>query len=139
MDPDDLVAEAWLHVARGIHSFEGDAAAFRSWVFVVGHHRLIDERRRRRRKPHDLVEQPVIERATTPEASAEDQALEVLSEEQVRAILDRLPAAQREVLLLRFIGDFTVTEIAGIIGKRPGAVQALLRRGLNRLRRMLDE
>jgi DNA-directed RNA polymerase specialized sigma24 family protein len=34
-----------LHVARGIHRFEGDHNAFRSWVFMVAHHRIIDERR----------------------------------------------------------------------------------------------
>jgi RNA polymerase sigma factor (sigma-70 family) len=51
VEPDDLLGEVWLQVARNIGTFAGDEAGFRSWVFMVAHHRLIDERRRRARRP----------------------------------------------------------------------------------------
>ena len=50
-DPDDLLGEVWLQVARNIGSFTGDEAGFRSWVFMIAHHRAIDEYRRRTRPP----------------------------------------------------------------------------------------
>ena len=50
-DPDDLLGEVWLQVARNIGSFTGDEAGFRSWVFMIAHHRAIDEYRRRTRRP----------------------------------------------------------------------------------------
>ena len=49
--------------------------------------------------------------------------------------IDELPPDQREVVLLRIIGDLTIAEIARAVGKRPGAVKALQRRGLRRLER----
>ena len=51
----------------------------------------------------------------------------------MRAAIDALAPDQRAVILLRIIGDLTIEEIARAVGKRPGAVKALQRRGLRRL------
>src|SRR5215831_18270393 len=51
LEPDDLASEAFLGVFRSIGSFAGDEAGFRSWVFVIAHRRLVDERRARSRRP----------------------------------------------------------------------------------------
>jgi RNA polymerase sigma-70 factor (ECF subfamily) len=133
-DADDLVGETWLQVARGIGSFEGSQAQFRSWVFMVAHHRIIDERRRHRRKPDEASEPERLESVAATEPSAESEAIKSLAEEEVVRVLAKLPEAQREVMLLRIVGGFGITEIAEIVGKRPGAVQALQHRAVNRLR-----
>lgn len=138
-DTDDVVSETWLHVARGIHRFDGDEGAFRSWVFMIGHHRIIDERRRKRRKPTDATEDAVLDAKAPSNRSAESEALEIIGEDDLVTVLDELPAAQREVILLRFVGGFGISEIASIIGKRPGAVQALQRRAFSRLRILLAQ
>lgn len=138
-DCDDVVSETWLHVARGIHQFDGDEGAFRSWVFMIGHHRIIDERRRMRRKPADATDDAVLDARAPSARSAESEALEIIGEDDLVSVLDELPAAQREVILLRFVGGFGIGEIASIIGKRPGAVQALQRRAFSRLRILLAQ
>jgi RNA polymerase sigma factor (sigma-70 family) len=137
-DPDAVVGDTWLNVARSIDRFEGDEAAFRSWVFSIAHHRLIDDRRRRRRKPAEPTALDRIDRASPTAPSAETEAMEHFGDAEVRRTLQQLPDAQREVMLLRFVGGFGITEIASIIGKRPGAVQALQRRALARLRKILE-
>jgi DNA-directed RNA polymerase specialized sigma24 family protein len=43
---DDLTSETFLGVVRAIPRFRGDEGQFRSWVFVIAHRRLQDERRR---------------------------------------------------------------------------------------------
>src|SRR5690349_14708946 len=48
---DDLTSEVFIGVFKGIAKFEGDESAFRSWVFVITHRRVIDQRRRRIRRP----------------------------------------------------------------------------------------
>jgi RNA polymerase sigma factor (sigma-70 family) len=50
----------------------------------------------------------------------------------------RLPAAQRAVLVLRFYEDLPETEIARLLGCRPGTVKSRLHRGLERLRKDLS-
>src|SRR6187455_3248025 len=56
VDPEDLASEVFVGVLRGIDRFEGDEAAFRSWLLVIAHRRLLDDRRRRGRKPADAVQ-----------------------------------------------------------------------------------
>ena len=46
-EPEDLVGEVFLQVARNLGTFDGDYRSFRSWVFTVAHHRVVDERRRK--------------------------------------------------------------------------------------------
>ena len=138
-DVDDIVGETWLHVARRLGSFSGDEAAFRSWVFMVAHHRIVDERRRLGRKRVEHVEDAFLDEASPRAPSAESEAVERIADEQVRQVLDRLPPDQREVVLLRFVADFGATDIARIIGKTPGAVRALQRRALKRLEKILGQ
>jgi len=56
----------------------------------------------------------------------------------VRELVGRLSSEQQDVLLLRLFGELTTPEIAVIVGKRPGAAKALLRRGLASLRKEIS-
>jgi RNA polymerase sigma-70 factor (sigma-E family) len=59
--------------------------------------------------------------------------------ELVRQALDRLPARQREVLLLRYYEDLSEAEIAARLGCAPGTVKSSAARALRALRDMLPE
>lgn len=135
-DPEDLVGEVFLHVARKIEAFDGTPAGFRSWVFTIAHHRLVDDHRARERRPVVLVDAP-IERAA-PDAPDLD-AIEHLDTEHLVALLERLTPEQRDVLLLRLVSGLTIEEIAGIVGRSIGSTKQLQRRGLGALRKALEE
>jgi RNA polymerase sigma-70 factor (ECF subfamily) len=126
-DPDDLTGEVFLQVVRDLHTFAGDEREFRAWVFTIAHHRLIDARRRLDRRPVELSAELV--RGIEP-CDADDRLLRRAAIENVRWVLDQLRPEQRDVLLLRVFGDLTVDEVALLLGKSPGAVKALQRRGL---------
>ncbi|GIG85601.1 SigE family RNA polymerase sigma factor [Plantactinospora endophytica] len=57
----------------------------------------------------------------------------------LRAALDRLPRRQRAVLVLRFLCDMSVTEVAEALSCAPGTVKSQSFHGLATLRRLLDE
>lgn len=133
---DDLLGEVWLQVARNLSGFEGDEAGFRSWVFTVAHHRVIDERRRSTRRPEDPVAE--VEDPVSPGEGTAEEALAALATDRIRSLLDRLTPAQRDVLLLRIVAGLTIPEIVQALGKRTGAVKALQRRGLEALRRLME-
>ena len=135
-DPEDCLGEVFLQVARDVEGFEGDERRFRAWVFTIAHHRLIDARRYAARRPVDLVEEPP--EPDTRADDAADEALARIGADEVRRVLRCLTEDQRSVLMLRVIGDLTVEEVAKTIGKRPGAVKALQRRGLAAVRRELE-
>jgi RNA polymerase sigma-70 factor (ECF subfamily) len=134
-DPEDVLSEVFLQVARDIARFEGEEPGFRSWVFTIAHHRLIDARRHSARRPVELSAEPPepVERAD----DAADEALAKIGADEVQRVLGELSDDQRAVLLLRVIGDLSIDDVAKAVGKRPGAVKALQRRGLAAVKREL--
>jgi RNA polymerase sigma factor (sigma-70 family) len=135
-EPEDALGEVFLQVARDIGGFDGGWSSFRSWVFTIAHHRMIDAGRRRARRPVEPVAEPPEPRAT-PVDHASEEALARISAEEVHEVLAALSESQRAVLLLRVIGDLSVEEVSSAIGKRPGAVKQLQRRGLAAVEREL--
>lgn len=135
-DPEDLTSEVFFQVVKSLGKFEGDEGAFRSWIFVIAHRKVIDDARYRRRRPTEPVGMQVLE-AIPATGNVEDAALNGLTELDITSLLDELTSEQRDVLLLRILGGLTVPEVAAAIGKRNGAVEALQRRALSRLRKRL--
>ena len=137
-EPEDVLSEAFLQVARDVRKFEGGEKQFRSWVFTVAHHRLIDAGRHAARRPVEPVAdvpEPDPVAAGAPDAAT--QALAKIGSEEIHSVLAVLSPDQRAVLLLRVIGDLTVPEVAKALGKRQGAIKQLQRRGLAAVQREL--
>lgn len=137
VEPEDLVGEVFLQIVRDIASFEGAESEFRRWIFTITRHRIIDDHRRRQRRPFDpSVPADMSEFGATGDAEAE--AVELLTEREVLDLLARLTPDQRDVLILRIHADLTIDQIAKVMGRKPGAIKALQRRGLGRLKEILE-
>jgi RNA polymerase sigma factor (sigma-70 family) len=136
-EPDDLLGEVFLQLVRDLDDFDGNEREFRAWVFTVTHHRLLDARRRHVRRPVHAVPDLLLE-LEGDVGNVEDEALTELTLSRVRELVGRLSPEQQDVVLLRLFGELTVPEVAGIVGKRVGAVKAALRRGLATLRREIS-
>jgi RNA polymerase sigma-70 factor, ECF subfamily len=133
---DDLAAETWLAVARGLSRFHGDEAGFRGWVFTIARHRVIEHRRRNARRrtelmSHDRLDGPI------EHGLGGDPAWLVLEQLGVQETVEMLVAGlapdQAEAVLLRVLGGFDVGEVARIMGRSPGSVRVLCHRALKRL------
>lgn len=137
-EPEDVTGEVFVQVVRDLPRFDGDERAFRAWVFTIAHHRLVDAGRHAGRRPVDPTSAETIAQHM-PVGDAQDDALDALAGARVRELLGTLSLPQREVLLLRILGDLTVEQVARVVGRRPGAVKALQRRGLATLKRELSK
>jgi RNA polymerase sigma factor (sigma-70 family) len=137
VDAEDVLSEAFLQVARDLPKFDGNARQFRAWVFTIAHHRLLDARRAESRRPSEPMAEPP-EPEDAPHDDAADEALARIGLETVNRVLESVSPDQRAVLLLRVVGGLTVEEVARAVGKRPGAVKALQRRGLASAKRELE-
>jgi RNA polymerase sigma-70 factor (ECF subfamily) len=126
-DPEDLTSDVFLQVFRHLGRFRGGEAEFRSWLFVIAHRRLIDERRRMSRRTEVPLDGDIDQLATS---ETESDALARVGTQRVQQLCERLGPSQRDVLLLRLVADLTVEQVAGVVDKSPGAVKALQRRGL---------
>ena len=137
-DAEDLTSEVFLRVFDNLDGFTGDEPAFRSWVFTIAYRLMVDEYRRSRRRPQHIDLPAAMADALTG-GDVELDSLDQLDRTWVAEILADLATDQREVLTLRVVGDLTVDQVAGVLGKSPGAVKALQRRAAANIRRRLTE
>ena len=136
-EPEDLASEIFIKVANAIHTFDGDESSFRSWIFVIAHRRLIDERRSHGRKP-DFTELPPDYSPNGAAGNVETEALDLLVTDELKDAFEVLTEGQRDVLALRMIAGLTLAETAEMIGKKVGAVKQLQRRALEALQQEID-
>jgi len=123
-EPEDLTGDVFVSVTEHLSRFRGSDSALRRWVFTVAHHRMVDEFRRTGRS------------ILTPEISDSGRSVEQvepLDADLVRAI-GELTDEQREVVVLRFVADLPLRDVAKITGRRAGAVKMAQARGLAALR-----
>lgn len=128
VDPEDVLGEVFLNVTNSLARFEGDDEHLRRWVFTLAHHRIIDDRRRRARRPEIVHHEPPDVAAPPAPEPADPELI---------AALANLTDEQREVILLRFIADMPVEEVATLTNRSAGAVRALQHRAMAQLTRAL--
>ncbi len=129
---EDVAAEVWLEVSRGLARFEGGEAEFRGWLFTLARRRVMDLRRYSRRHPVRLTGDVAdLDRPAPDDAAGE--ALDNLSMEATLELIATLPRYQAEVIALRIVAGLDVGRVAQITGKRPGAVRVAAHRGLRAL------
>jgi len=130
-DPaDEVAAETWLTVVRGLDTFTGDEMGWRAWVFTTARRRAVDAARRRGREAR--LSAPAAGSVSTVRDCA-DEVLDTLSTEEAVALVRRLPPLQAEVVLLRVVAGLPVSEVAQVVGRTPGAVRVAAHRGLRAL------
>jgi RNA polymerase sigma-70 factor (ECF subfamily) len=135
---EDVAADTWLHVVRGLAGFRGDERAWRAWLFATVRRRLVDEVRRRSRQPaRALDEVPPGRLPVSPDAA--DLAMEHMTTRSAMALVARLPAHQAEVIMLRMVAGLDTGTVARLTGRSPGAVRVAAHRGLRRMAAILAE
>lgn len=131
-NPDDaveVVQEAFVRLWDGRGRVRSDSA--QAFVYRIALNLASSHRRKRERRSLHVLPEPAP--PTPPDESLakhEDAA-------RVRELLERLPHAQREVLVLCELGDLSYAEIAQILEIRPGTVGSRRNTALARLREWL--
>lgn len=135
---EDIAAETWVHVIRGLPRFVGDEAAWRAWLFTTARRRLIDLARQRKRHPAEPLEDlSAADMPRTPDAA--QIALENIATESAIALLSQLPSQQADVILLRVVAGLDTEVVAEMLGKSPGNVRVMAHRGLRKLEDLLAQ
>lgn len=128
---EDVVQEVLLSTITSLPRFRGTANEFRSFVYGIARHKIVDHYRkgaRDRSTPTDEV----------PEAPTPGPDHLVLTSElraQLAAALDTLSARQREFVVLRIVVGLSTEETARATATTPGAVRVGLHRALAEVRR----
>jgi RNA polymerase sigma-70 factor (ECF subfamily) len=130
---EDLTSELFFRMLKALHNGSGWRDSFVGWLYRVAHNLVVDYYRRRPPASEPLPDGGPATADCDP-AVLTDRAL--ANEQLFRAICQLTPD-QQEVLALRFGEGLTAREVGEIVGKTTGAVEALQRRGVAGLRRLM--
>jgi RNA polymerase sigma-70 factor (ECF subfamily) len=137
---DDLVQETWLRVMERGRSYDG-RSRFEPWLFTVARHLTIDYLRRRREVSLDSEDDAGAVVMTPVSSALSPFALAARTEdaERLAGALQGLQPIYREALVLRFMEDMSLQEIAAVVGAPVATVAARVYRGLAALRSQMEE
>jgi RNA polymerase sigma-70 factor (ECF subfamily) len=132
---EDLTAQVFLKALEGLPAYQPSGKPFLAWLYRIAYARIVDHWRKQERR----VEVPLDEALPTKEPRPED--LLEYEADWVTAIdlLAQLTDDQQDVVILRFIGEMSLADVAETLGKTVGATKAVQYRALATLARLLEE
>jgi RNA polymerase sigma-70 factor (ECF subfamily) len=133
---EDLTAEVYARAWQARSRFSGDQFAALGWLLKIARNLVIDAHRRRsaRRSEFSLPVEALAEQATSHEAGPEEQTLQREKFRTLWRLLQALPDELREMIVLRYLLDWPVKDIARQLNLPENTVSVYLRRGLERIR-----
>jgi len=135
-DAEDLTTQTFLKMLEKIGSFKWQSAPFSAWLFRIAHNLAMDHFRASKRwQPEEEVPEP----EGAEESSAEDEALASIGQKSMLELIENLSLEQQQVLMLKFLFNFSNGEAGTVLGKSEGAVKSLQHRALASLQKQLPQ
>jgi len=131
---EDLTSEVFVRVLEAIRSERFWHTSFVSWLYRIAHNLLVDYYRSR---PSVLV-LPLEEHLIAGLEELNVPYVDKFALENLQEAISQLTQAQQQVIALRFGEQLMSKEVAEIMGKSIGAIEALQFRALASLRRILE-
>jgi RNA polymerase sigma-70 factor, ECF subfamily len=147
-DAEDLVQETYLKAYRSFGTFE-EGSNLRAWLYRILTNTFINTYRAKQRRPQESdladVEDLFLYRrigaleSAFASRSAEDQLMDLFSEDEVKEALEKLPVNFRLPVLLADVEEFSYKDIAEMLDIPIGTVMSRLHRGRKAMQKELYE
>lgn len=131
---EDCVADVFDRFLTAMNQGGGPQTHLRAYLYRMAHNWIVDHYRKNTNM--DVIELP--EFALAKDDTARD-ASDRLEKQYLRQMVMRLPDEQRQVVILRYLEQWSLEEVAEAMNKTVGAVKALQHRALASLQRLWDE
>jgi RNA polymerase sigma-70 factor (ECF subfamily) len=132
-ETEDLTSEVFHHALANLRRFEWRGIPFVAWLYRIAANLISD---RWQRKSREQLTDEVDQIDPAPASGVEFE--EVERRATLFRLVDTLPAEQRRVVVLRFVEQKSIKEVAREIRKTEGAVKQLQFRALSSLRASME-
>jgi len=144
---DELHQDVWMNVVRARERYAADAR-FKTWVYTLARHRLIDHWRARRGARFTSLDDDGASAMVDAQLAAESGSthdvplattIDAQAGQRLVVALADVPAAQRDAFLLHVEAGLSLEEIARLTGAPPETIKSRLRYAYRRLRAALED
>jgi len=132
-ETEDLTSEVFHHALANLQRFEWRGIPFAAWLFRIAANLIAD---RHQRSGREQVADDPRQIEAMPASAAEIEKVE--RQATLFRLVDDLPSEQRRVVVLRFVEQKSIKEVAREIRKTEGAVKQLQFRALSTLRSRME-
>lgn len=132
---EDLTSEVFTRAFKAIREYQDQGKPFVAWLYSIAHARVVDQYRKAERRPpeSDLDDEPIPVNSDMDSELIRSQAAKILKD-----AISRLTGEQQQVVILRFVENYHLEEVATIMGKNANAIKALQHRALRALAARLE-
>jgi len=135
-DAEDITHQVFVSAWQNIKSYRHMGHPFSSWLYQIARNQVVDHYRAR--KNEASLEKMDPEYFVMPATAHFDVSLK-LEVEKVRAALAELKPEYQDVIILRFVEDLPLKDVAAAIEKTEGAVKLIQHRAIRELKKILGE
>jgi RNA polymerase sigma-70 factor, ECF subfamily len=135
---EDVAQEVFIRIWRALPSYDA-RASLATWIYTIARNASLSALRRRRREVQleegrgAPTDRPRVDSALPESQVATDSVESAAENASLRRLVDRLPDRQRQVVMLYYIQDESVEEVAAMLAIPVGTVKTLLHRARERL------
>jgi len=139
----DFLQETYIKVFNSLKSGKyTEKGAFLYWVLRIAHNLVIDYYRRNKSFPtisNDSSDYDFFNSLSLSEKNIEQELIETQTNKDLRELINKLPAEQKEVILLRHYGGLSFKEIAKITNVSINTALGRMRYALINLRKLIEQ
>jgi RNA polymerase sigma-70 factor (ECF subfamily) len=132
---EDLTAQVFLRALEALPSYQITDKPFCAWLYRIAWARIADYFRRQGRRQEVALTETLPAGDPLPGEGLEAEMEWATAVDLVAQLTDD----QQDVIMLRFIGEMSLAEVAETLGKTPGAVKSLQHRALATISRLLEK
>ena len=135
-EAEDLTHQAFLKSWEKITEYEFQGFPFSAWLYRIARNLIIDHYRLKKNNLSlDEIDEIVeLKTENNPIVSATEKKLEM---ERVKKAINQLNSDQQDVIILRFIEEFSIQETASILNKTEGAIKLIQHRAIKNLKEIM--
>jgi RNA polymerase sigma-70 factor (ECF subfamily) len=131
-ETEDVTSEVFHHALANLHKYEWRGIPFAAWLYRIAGNLISDRWQRLGREP--MADDPQLDAIQAAGGEFE----EVERRATLFRLVENLPAEQKRVLVLRFVEQKSIKEVAREICKTEGAVKQLQFRALSSLKARME-
>ena len=141
-ESEDISQEVFLKTWKNIKKFDVEKS-FKTWIFSIAKNTIIDHLRKKKDIPMSIFDNNdggniIEDNLKDNELKADELFLQTENKKQIEKILEELSVVQKEVIILKYANEMSLSEVAEIMNIPIDTAKSHYRRALIKMRKSLN-